>query len=184
MPTTSQPLNMPNAAVSDEQIRPVMPQPETSRPPATAWFRIQEVVVGGLASLALIVCTYNIFVRQFMPGLTLEMSDEVQVYLMIWAVLLALGLVTATDRHIKADLFVGLFPPTFRRRVAVFGEALGLAFSLMLLATGAMIAWQAWSYGDLSATNLRFPLWIYIAALPTGAFLMSVSYARRFKNLL
>ena len=151
--------------------------------PRSAWSRFEEFLVGGLAFAALLVCSYNVFVRYFVPRLTLEAADEVQVYLVIWAVFLALGLVTAADRHVRADLFVATFPAGFRRRVSMFGELLGLAFALLLLGYGAAITWQTWSYGDVSTTSLRFPLWIYTAALPAGALLMAVAYAKRCFNL-
>lgn len=152
--------------------------------PRSVWTRLEELVVGGLALAALLVCSYNVFVRYFVPRYTWEASDEVQVYLVIWAVFLALGLVTAADRHVRADLFVAMFPAGFRRFVGAFGELLGLAFALLLLGYGAAITWQTWSYGDVSTTELRFPLWIYSAALPVGALLMSVAYAQRCLKLL
>ncbi len=147
--------------------------------PRSLWIRFEEALVGGLVFTALLVCSYNVFVRYFFPRLTVEAGDEVQVYLVIWAVFLALGLVTAADRHVRADLFVAMFPHRFRRWVGIFGELLGLAFSLLLLGYGVVITWQTWSFGDLSTTSLRFPMWIYTAALPAGALLMAVAYARR-----
>jgi len=155
----------------------------THAAPRSAWTRFEELLVGGLALAALLVCSYNVFVRYFIPRLTLEASDEVQVYLVIWAVFLALGLVTAADRHVRADLFVAMFTPVFRRRVSIFGELLGLAFALLLFGYGTAITWQTWSFGDVSTTSLRFPLWIYSAALPAGALLMAVAYAKRCLNL-
>ncbi|MEN3291008.1 MAG: C4-dicarboxylate transporter, DctQ subunit [Burkholderiales bacterium] len=156
----------------------------TAHAERSVWTRCEEFVIGALALAALVLCSYNVFIRYFSPRLALEASDEVQVYLVVWAILLALGLVTAADRHVKADLFVGMFPPAFRRRVAVFSELLGLGFSLLLLWYGVAITWQAWSFGDVSTTSLRFPLWIFIAALPAGAFLMSVRYVLRLIQLL
>jgi len=151
--------------------------------PRSAWRRFEEILVGGLALAALLVCSYNVFVRYFFPSLTVEASDEVQVYLVIWAVFLALGLVTADDRHVRADLFVAMFPAGFRRRVAMFGELLGLAFALMLVGYGGTVTWQTWSFGDLSTTSLRFPLWIYSAALPVGGLMMAAAYAQRCVKL-
>lgn len=151
--------------------------------PRSLWIRIEEVLVGGLAFTALLVCSYNVFVRYFLPSLTVEAADEVQVYVVIWAVFLALGLVTSADRHVRADLFVAMFAPRFRHWVSIFGESLGLAFSLLLLGYGVVITWQTWSYGDLSTTSLRFPMWIYTAALPAGALLMVVAYTSRCINV-
>jgi TRAP-type C4-dicarboxylate transport system permease small subunit len=157
---------------------------DTSTAEHSTWARCEQFLIGALALAALALCSYNVLVRYFIPRLALEASDEVQVYLVVWGILLALGLVTAADRHVKADLFVGMFPDAFRRWVAVFGELLGLGFSLLLVWYGTAITWQAWSFGDVSTTSLRFPLWIFIAALPAGAFLMSVRYVLRLIRLL
>ena len=147
--------------------------------PRSAWTWFEETLVGGLALVALLVCTHSVFTRYFLPDYSLEATEEVQVYLVIWAVFLALGLVTSTDRHVRADLFVAMFAPGFRRVVSIFGEVLGLAFAILLLWTGVIITWQTYDYGDVSTTSLRFPLWIYGAALPVGALLMAVAYVVR-----
>lgn len=152
--------------------------------PRSAWTRFEEILVGGLALLALLASSYNVFVRHFIPSYALEAAEEIQVYLVIWAVFLALGLVTVADRHVRADLFVAMFAAGFRRRVAIFGELLGLAFALLLLGYGTAVTWQTWSYGDVSTTSLRFPLWIYSAALPVGGLLMAAAYAKRCVDLL
>ena len=146
--------------------------------------RFEEILVGSVALAALALCTYNVFVRYFFAPLVLEWSDEVQVYLVIWSIFLALGLVTAADRHVKADLFVGMFKAVTQRRLLVFAEALGLAFSIFLVAYGGAIAWQTYDYGDVSITSLRFPLWIYAASLPVGGLLMAWRYLVRLIRLL
>lgn len=144
--------------------------------------RADDVLVGGLAIAALLICSYNVLVRYFHPQWTPEWVDEVQVYVIIWAVFLALGAVTVADRHVKADLFVNLFPPKLRFATETFIDLLGLAFGLMLLWYGGILAWQSWSYGDVSTTTLRFPMWIYVAALPAGALGLAIGYAVRLRR--
>ncbi len=146
--------------------------------------RLESFVVGGFALGALGLSTYNVVVRYFDPSLMLELVEEVQVYLIVWAVFLALGAVTRTDRHVKADLFVSMLPPRVARGLAAFTEVLGLAFALLLAYLGIGIAWQAYDFGDVSITSLRFPLWIYIAALPAGALTMAAGYAVRIAHLV
>lgn len=143
------------------------------------WLRIEDLLVGGLATAALLLCSYNVVVRYFYPAWTLELVDEVQVYVIVWAVLLSLGAVTVADRHVKADLFVTFFPPGLRRATELFIDLLGLAFGGMLLWYGATLAWQSWDYGDVSTTTLRFPLWIYFSALPAGGLALAVGYLIR-----
>ncbi len=158
-------------------------QGETEAAPR-GWLRIEDLLVGGLAIGALLLCSYNVIVRYFHPAWTLEMVDEVQVYVIVWAVFLALGGVTAADRHVKADLFVSLFPPAVRRLAEVFVELLGLAFALLLVWYGVILTYQSWDFGDVSTTSLRFPMWIYMAALPAGGLAMTIGYLLRLKRHL
>jgi TRAP-type C4-dicarboxylate transport system permease small subunit len=146
--------------------------------------RFEQILVGSVALAALLLCSYNVFVRYFFPPLVLEMSDEVQVYLIVWSIFLSLGLVTAADRHVKADLFLGFFSVSIQKRLLIFTEFLGFTFSLFLVVYGGAVAWETYTYGDLSITSLRFPLWIYAACLPVGALLMGVRYLLRLAKLL
>lgn len=146
--------------------------------------RFEQVLVGSIALAALALCTYNVVVRYFQPALVVEWGDEVQVYLVIWAIFLALGLVCAADRHVKADLFVGMFKVPVQRRLLLLADVLGLGFSIFLVIYGSLVTWETYDYGDVSITSLRFPLWIYAAALPVGGLLMAVRYLMRLVGLL
>jgi len=146
--------------------------------------RFEQILVGSIALAALALCTYNVVVRYFLPTLVLEWSDEVQVYLVIWAIFLSLGLVTAADRHVKADLFVGMFKAPTQRRLLLLADVLGLGFSIFLVVYGSLVAWETYDFGDVSITSLRFPLWIYAAALPVGGLLMAVRYLMRLTVML
>ena len=146
---------------------------------STSRFKIEQTLVGLFGLAALSVCLYNIVVRFVAPSHTLDWSDEVQVYIIVWAIFLVLGVVTATDRHVKADLFVGMFSSAIQKRLHLFNDVLGLAFSALLVYYGTLITWQSYDFGDLSISSLRFPLWIYMAALPVGFFLAAVHYLFR-----
>jgi TRAP-type C4-dicarboxylate transport system permease small subunit len=140
---------------------------------------IEALVVGGLATLALVMCSYNVIVRLIKPSLTLDFVEEVQVYMVIWAVFLSLGTVTLLDRHVKSDFFINMFPPRLKHGVEVLADVLGLVFSVCAVYYGSAVAYQAWEFGDVSTTVLRVPLWIYFAALPGGAFVMGLAYIVR-----
>lgn len=141
--------------------------------------RLDMLLVGVVASAGLVLAIVNVVLRIFAPQHALEWGDEVQVYLVIWAVCLSFGAVTAADRHVKADLFVSMLSPGLRHAAVVLADILGLAMSALLAWYGYRVAYDAWDFGDLSTTTLRFPLWIYFAALPVGAGLMAVRYAVR-----
>lgn len=141
--------------------------------------RLEDILVGGFALAALGLCAYNVVVRGMFPSLILELVEEVQVYLIVWAVLLSLGSVTLGDRHVKADLFLSMFPPPLRHACEVFANLLGLGFGLLMLWYGGLAAYDAWDFNEVSTTELRFPMWIFIASLPTGGLALMAGYVRR-----
>ena len=145
---------------------------------------LESLVVGGLATLALLFCSYNVVMRLFAPALTLDFVEEVQVYMVIWAVFLSLGTLTMMDRHVKSDFFVNMFSPKMQAGVALLADVLGLIFSVGLVYFGGVVSYQAWDFGDVSTTVLRVPLWIYFSALPVGALLMAIAYLVRLKRKL
>lgn len=141
--------------------------------------RIDAILVGGLGLAALLLSSVNVILRTLQPHLAFEWGDEVQVYLVIWAVCLSFSAVTAKGRHIRADLFVDMMPPRLRTALAIFGDLLGLVVSLVLAYLAFLVTHEAWDFGDVSTTTLRFPIWIYQAALPVGMALMGLRYAIR-----
>lgn len=145
---------------------------------------LESWVVGGLATLALLFCSYNVVMRLVAPALTLDFVEEVQVYMVIWAVFLSLGTLTMMDRHVKSDFFVNMFSPKMQAAVGLLADVLGLIFSVGLVYFGGVVSYQAWDFGDVSTTVLRVPLWIYFSALPAGALLMAIAYLVRLKRKL
>lgn len=152
---------------------------ENAEEPRGLLDRLDAILVGGLGMAALLLSSVNVILRAVQPHLAIEWGDEVQVYLVVWAVCLAFSAVTAKGRHIKADLFVEMMPPRLRLAVEAFGDALGLTVSLLLAYLAYRVTYEAWDFGDLSTTTLRFPIWIYQAALPVGMGLMALRYAIR-----
>jgi len=69
-----------------------------------------------------------------------------------------------------------MMPSSARRWAAIAGNLAGAAFSLFLIIYGSQIAYEAWDFGDLSPTSLRFPLWIYYACLPIAGTLIGVAH--------
>lgn len=143
---------------------------------------LETFFVGGLATIALFLCAYNVIARHYFPALLLDFVEEFQVYMVIWAVFLSLGSLTLMDRHVKSDFFVNMFPPRMQTAVAWLADGLGLIFCLGLVYYGFLVAYQAWDFGDVSTTELRMPLWIYFAALPAGGLVMAIAYVVRLSR--
>lgn len=157
---------------------------EAAEAPRGLLDRLDAVLVGGLGLGALLLASVNVILRTFAPQRAIEWGDEVQVYLVVWAVCISFAAITAANRHIRADLFVGLLPAGLQKGLGLFADALGLFVSAVLAWLAFLVAHEAWDFGDVSTTTLRFPLWIYMAALPCGMGLMALRYAVRVAKAL
>lgn len=140
------------------------------------WSLVENTIVGILAALSLGIVVYTIFVRLLAPSLTPSWADETTVYFMIWATLIACSGVTAQNRHVRADLLTSALSPRHQMILELASYVCGAIFTALLTWYGYRVARDAWEFGDLSTTTLRFPMWIYYACLPVGAGLMTIRY--------
>ncbi|RAI01739.1 hypothetical protein DLJ53_10040 [Acuticoccus sediminis] len=152
------------------------PLARVARAFATFWTGLEVWVTGTMVGGALALVLYTVVLRWLAPAYAPHVTEEVTVYIVMWAVLLAVGRVTRERRHIRADLVVGLMPTTVQRGLDVLANLVGAAFAVFLFRYGYAVAYEAWDFGDLSATTLRFPLWIYYASLPVSAALIAIGH--------
>lgn len=141
-----------------------------------SWSAAENTIVGLLAAITLCIVVYTIIIRLVAPRLMPDWADETTVYLMIWATFIACSGVTAGNRHVRADLLTNSLSPRHQAALELLSFVCGAIFAALLAWYGLAVARDAWQFGDLSTTTLRFPLWIYYAALPVGAALMSLRY--------
>lgn len=135
--------------------------------------RLGRAVIALLAGAALALSLLQIGTRYFAPGLSVDWGDEVVVYLLISAVFLSLGSLTAEGRHVRADVLLTRLPAGLRHALTLLACLAGIAFSAILCRYGVEITLDALALDERSTSSLRFPLWIYYAALPAGAALMA-----------
>ncbi|WGF87986.1 TRAP transporter small permease [Marinivivus vitaminiproducens] len=140
------------------------------------WDAIETGVTGILIGGALALVTYTVVMRYVAPAYAPDFTEEVTVYAVMWSVLLAAGRVSLNREHVRADLVVGSFSARTQHMAAIAANLAGAVFSLFLVVYGGLVAYEAWDFGDLSPTNLRFPLWIYYACLPVAGVLIGVGH--------
>lgn len=140
--------------------------------------RLETIVIGMLLGGAIGLVVYTALIRYIHPRMAPTFTDEVTVYAVMWAVMIAWGGVSHSRNHVRADLVLHVMTPLMRHLAEIAANLVGFAFALFLGWYGYLIAYEAWDFGDLSPTNIRFPLWIYYAALPIGALLMAIGHLR------
>jgi TRAP-type C4-dicarboxylate transport system permease small subunit len=142
------------------------------------WERLETFAIGGLVVLALGVFLYGSLARSFAPALAVDWSEEVTIYLIVWATLLSGGTLTSERRHVSAEMFVHLLSPRSRRRLRIGIDFLMLAFCSLMLWLGIEGVLFARMLDERSASTLQAPqAWVLYLALPVGMFLIAMRIA-------
>lgn len=148
------------------------------------WDRIEQTLVGLLGLAALSFALVQILSRYFFPQQSISYAEEVIVYVMIWAIMIVSSQLVRTDSHIRPDLVLEVVSASVARRMEMFNNVAALVFCAALVWYGWQVVDTALLIDEHSASDLRFPMWIYYAALPTGGFLMLMRYVIRLVGLV
>lgn len=137
------------------------------------WSRLETVLIGLLVLCALFTFMGGAAVRVLAPQHAVDWADEVALYFIVWASIIAGSVLAAEGRHINTEFITGALPPRWTKAAAIFTFALTLAFCAVM----AWYGWQAFEFSkmldDRSGSSLRTPqAWFLFLALPVGMALM------------
>ena len=143
------------------------------------WDRVEQAIIGLLGLFALACAVWQVLARYFFPQHAIGYAEELIVYCLIWAVMIASSQLVRTDSHVRPDVVRNFVPPAIVRRLEMFNCAAAIVFCGALVWYGGSIVATAHGIDERSASDLRFPMWVYYAALPGGGALMTIRYAVR-----
>lgn len=148
------------------------------------WNRVEQTIAGLLGLAALLLALWQVVARYVLPQHAISFAEEVIVYLMIWAIMIVSSQLVRTDSHVRPDLVLNVVPGRVKRWMEVFNTLAAIAFCVGLVGYGWQVVATAVLIDERSASDLRFPMWIYYAALPAGGALMLLRYAIRLVGLV
>ncbi|MCA2011247.1 TRAP transporter small permease [Cereibacter sphaeroides] len=137
------------------------------------WSRLETVLIGLLVLCALFTFMGGAAVRVLAPQHAVDWADEVALYFIVWASIIAGSVLAAEGRHINTEIVTGALPARWNRAATIFTFALTLTFCAVM----AWYGWQAFEFSkmldDRSGSSLRTPqAWFLFLALPVGMALM------------
>jgi len=148
------------------------------------WDRAEQTLVGVLGLAALGFALWQAVSRYFFPQGSISYAEEVIVYLLIWAIMIVSSQLVRTDSHVRPDLVLNVVPPGVGRWMEGFNCVAAIVFCGGLIWYGRQVVDIALLIDEHSSSDLRFPMWIYYAALPTGGLLMLIRYVIRLVGLV
>jgi C4-dicarboxylate transporter DctQ subunit len=148
------------------------------------WDKAERFLIGLLGAAAMLIGLAQVVGRYIAPRYAISWAEEVIVYLIVWGIMLAASQLVRTDGHVRPDLVLRAVSPAVQRWMEVANCIAALAFCLGLAWYGWSIVETSWMLDERSSSNVQFPIWLYSAAVPTGAALMSGRYVIRLYRYL
>jgi C4-dicarboxylate transporter DctQ subunit len=150
----------------------------------TAWDKVERTLIGLLGAVAMLVGLVQVVGRYIAPRYAISWAEEVIVYLVVWGIMLAASQLVRTDGHVRPDLVLRATSPQVQRWMEVTNCIAAIAFCTGLAWYGWSIVGTSWQLDERSSSDLQFPIWLYSAAVPTGALLMTGRYLNRLYRYL
>ena len=150
----------------------------------TVWDKVERFLIGLLGAAAMLIGLVQVIGRYLAPRYAISWAEEVIVYLIVWAIMLAASQLVRTDGHVRPDLVLRVASPRIQRWMEVMNCIAAIAFCAGLAWYGWSIVATSWQLDERSSSDLQFPMWLYSAAIPTGAMLMTGRYLNRLYRYL
>lgn len=137
------------------------------------WTRIEAVLIGLLILTALCTFLGSAVVRAVAPAWSIDWGEEIALYCIVWATVLAGSSLVTEGRHIRTEIFVASLAPSLRSAAAWLVLALSAGFCLAM----AWHGWKAFGFSlmldERSASTLRTPqAYAVTLAMPVGMALI------------
>lgn len=138
------------------------------------------LLAAAMAAMALITAT-NVATR-YLTNVSLAITEEYSVVLMVVVAMVGSALAVACGRHIRIGYFADMLPPAGRRRAEIGALLLAIVCFGLLAVFGAYLAWDEYRFEVLS-NGLANPQWLYTGWLPLLALLVMARAAGRIVRL-
>ena len=125
------------------------------------------LLAGALVALACAVVFYEVAAR-YLFGAPTTWSIDIASYLLLWATFLGSAYTLREGGHGVVDLLVVRLGADHRRRLGLLLHAATARFVVLVVWQGALACEQAYRFGEVTMSSLRFPLYIPLLALPVG----------------
>lgn len=112
-------------------------------------------------------------------AISLQWSDEISRYCMIWAILLLLARAGKENHHIRIDLVTMYLKGTKKMVFSFISNLLSLVYAIVFTVASIQIVLHAHATKQLSASVLQLPMWAVQIIMPVAGVLLCLYYLQR-----
>ena len=147
------------------------------------WDRIEKWIAALIVFFSLCLSFYSVVARYIFHW-SLDWSDEIAVYGIIWAVFFGISSLIKTDEHVRVDLFIRNLSPKRQNIIHLYHAFLCLAFVIVVAWGGYLMVKKAFATGITSESHLKFKMYLPFLIMPIGGLLLIIRMAERILNLV
>ena len=144
--------------------------------PASILQSLESAIAAVLGIVALLLFLGGMVLRLVAPGAVGGWIEEVTIYLVVWALLLAAAGCVQRREHVRADFFIRHLPASGRKAAEVLAALAGLVFCAALAWFGWLVVDFALMLDERGPSVLQLPKAYYYAALPVSMAAMALRY--------
>ncbi len=147
--------------------------------------RLLDAIYDGAAGLAavfmvglLVMVLLSVLGRQLhfhLPG-----TDAYAGYMMAAAGFLALAQTLKKGEHIRVTLILQALTGGKRRGLELFALAMAVALAVMFAFYSVRLAWQSYTFHDISTSNDATPLWLPQLSMALGTLVLAICFVDEF----
>jgi len=147
--------------------------------------RLLDAIYDGAAGLAavfmvglLVMVLLSVLGRQLhfhLPG-----TDAYAGYMMAAAGFLALAQTLKKGEHIRVTLILQALTGGKRRGLELLALAMAVALAVMFAFYSVRLAWQSYTFHDISTSNDATPLWLPQLSMALGTLVLAICFVDEF----
>jgi C4-dicarboxylate transporter DctM subunit len=146
------------------------------------WDALEKWVAALIMSFALVLSFYSVVAR-YVFHWSLDWSDEIAVYAVVWSVFFGISSLIKTDGHVRMDILISRFTPKRQRILDFYHTLLGLAFVAVVAWGGYLLVQKAYATGISTESHLKFKMYLPYLIMPVGGLLLVFRMAERLLML-
>ncbi len=146
------------------------------------WDWLEKWIAGVVMLFALCLSFYSVVAR-YVFHWSLDWSDEIAVYAVIWAIFFGVSSLIKIDEHVRVDILIARFSQKRQNILHFYHTLLGLAFIAVVVWGGYLLVQKAYATGITSESHLKFKMYLPYLVMPIGGLLLLFRMVERLVML-
>lgn len=142
-----------------------------------------EGVLGALLMALLCVITFANVLTRYLTNVSLAITEEFSVVMMVMLALLGAGAAFAKGGHLRMGFAADRLPPKARLALEALVLLLGAVLFGLLVWFGARLTWDEYRF-DVGSSGLGAPQWLYTMWLPLLSLVVVLRIGGRVVRVL